>query len=139
MSEGKQLTLRKKGGRRPQISGPQQISGPVPSKQAPNSSGATLAVPKDRSLQPGGTSDLVKRRYSARFNQLPDFSAGAPPVPGLPQVPTQYAASRKRSPGRPGTAGSGKPLRIDVEALRDPNLQPEKCKTHADFRTVSNV
>ncbi|KAL9625150.1 MAG: hypothetical protein Q9160_000551 [Pyrenula sp. 1 TL-2023] len=129
MSDSKGLTLRKKGGRRPQISGPQQISGPVPSKQAPSSSGGTLAVPREKNLQPGGTSDLVKRRYSARFNQLPDFSAGTPPVPGIPQIPNQYAGSRQRSPGRPGTGGSGKPLRFDVEALRDPNLQPEKYVT----------
>lgn len=74
------------------------------------------------------TSDLVKRRYSTRFNNLPaDYDATAPPLPSLPQLPNQYAQSNSRGgqvppPNlRPGGGG----LNVDVKALRDPNLRPE--------------
>ena len=134
--EGRGLTLRKKGNRRPQISAPQQITGPVAAKQGPPAgSGNSLDVPRERAQQQqsAATSDLVKRRYSTRFNQLPDFSAGAPPVPGIPQIPQQYANGRGPSPRRPGTAGSRgpqAPIDVDVNALRDPNLQNEQYVTN---------
>ena len=123
MSEGIGLTLRKKGGRRPPI---QQISGPIPSK-APLSTGRSIAAPRDKNLQSAATSDLVKRRYSTRFNQLPDFT-NAPPVPSLPSHPgAPKRWSRPRSSGRPGTSDSTHPIRLDVAALRDASLQPEQC------------
>lgn len=126
---GKGLTLRKKGGRRPQVSGPKEISGPLPPKQAPNAgSGNSLAVPRDRAQQGGATSDFVKRRYSTRFNQLPDFGAGAPLVPGVPSIPNQYAGSNLPPSGRGTPTGGPQPIRLDIGALRDPNLQAEKCK-----------
>lgn len=126
MSEGRGLTLRKKGTTkgRPKISAP-QISGPVPTQQNPTAGGGSLlAVP---GAQSGATTDLVKRRYSTRFNQLPDFSAGAPPVPGIPQIPQQYGNARGQSPRRPGTAGTSGPVELDLNALKDPNLQTEQC------------
>ena len=127
MSEGKGLTLRKKGARRPQISAPKDFKGPGP-KQAAN--GSSLAPPRERNQQSDTTSDLVKRRYSTRFNQLPDFSAGAPPIPGIPQIAAQYGGSRQRSPaGRPGTSPSPHPLRVDADSLRNPNLEAEKYVT----------
>ena len=124
MSDGIGLTLRKKGRRRPQI---QQISGPIPTKQAPNKAGRSPAVPRENNQQSAATSDLVKRRYSARFNQLPDFT-NAPPVPtlsGQSVVPKRW--SRPQAAGQLATSESPRPLRIDIGALRDPNLQPDQC------------
>ncbi|ERF68955.1 hypothetical protein EPUS_08189 [Endocarpon pusillum Z07020] len=126
MSDGIGLTLRRKGGRRPKV---QEISGPIPSKQAPSTSGRSIAVPREKNQQSAATSDLVKRRYSTRFNQLPDFT-NAPPVPSLPGqpgVPKRW--SRPRSAGRPGTSESAQPIRVDIGALRDSNLQPEQYIT----------
>jgi exocyst complex component 8 len=129
MSEGIGLTLRKKGGRRPPI---QQISGPIPSK-APINTGRSIAAPRDKNQQSAATSDLVKRRYSTRFNQLPDFT-NAPPIPSLPSLPgAPKRWSRPRSSGRPGTSESTHPIRVDVAALKDANLQPEKCELHFWF------
>lgn len=123
MSDGLGLTLRKKNSRRPQV---QQISGPIPSKPSP-STGKSLAAPRERTQQSAATSDLVKRRYSTRFNQLPDFT-NAPPVPALPgQLGAPKRWSRPQSSGRPGTSDSAQPVRVDVGALRDPDLQPEQC------------
>src|SRR6266498_3124012 len=130
----KGLTLRKKGNRRPQqSSAPKEISGPVHlSKDTtkPGSSGSnTLAVPREKNKGGDDTSDFVKRRYSTRFNALPDFSSGAPPVPGIPSIPARYAdqVPRPGSRDRPSTGGS-QPIRVDLHALRDPALQADKCK-----------
>ncbi|KAJ9494617.1 exocyst complex component exo84 [Exophiala xenobiotica] len=123
------LTLRKKRKDRPTISAPQNASGPGitrPSRQQ-NKSGATLDVPRDRSA-PSETSDLVKRRYSTRYNQLPDFSnIGAPPVPTLPSALKRRSGGG--SPRRPGTGSSSRPLLVDSDTLSDPNLQPEPYVT----------
>ncbi|KAK5275380.1 exocyst complex component exo84, partial [Exophiala xenobiotica] len=74
------------------------------------------------------TSDLVKRRYSTRYNQLPDFSnIGAPPVPTLPSALKRRSGGG--SPRRPGTGSSSRPLLVDSDTLSDPNLQPEPYVT----------
>ena len=71
------------------------------------------------------TSDLVKRRYSTRFNNLPtDFDATAPPVPSLPSIPNQYAGSKDRGRGPP--PGKSQGIDVDVKALNDPNLRPDR-------------
>ncbi|KAK3644831.1 exocyst complex component exo84 [Elasticomyces elasticus] len=83
------------------------------------------------------TSDLVKRRYSTRFaGGVPQhgFNDGlAPPVPAIPSLPAQYSQQRRpssdsRSPSRDGCSPSrdGPRLRVDVRALKDPNLQAEQ-------------
>lgn len=128
MSDTRGLTLRKKGGRqRPQISEPKRISA-LGHAQKPSSENANnLAVPRDRNQQGGATSDLVKRRYSTRFNQLPDFSSGAPPIPGIPALPAQYGGSTQPVSGRISPSGGSRLLRVDANALRDPKLQAEKC------------
>ena len=118
MSEGRSLTLRKKGNKRPQISSPQPTNRPTTGKST-----SDLSVTRDRNGQ-SETSDLIKRRYSTRYNQLPDFSQGAPAVPGLPD---QFKrSSRGVSPQRLGSAHSGSPLYVDVDALSDANLQHER-------------
>ena len=124
------LTLRKKGGRKPQISAPQQIVGSSTSTKV--SGGNELTPPRERPEQ-SETSDIVKRRYSTRYNQLPDFSLGAPSVPGLPSHLKR--SSRGGSPTRPARPGPAHAhaLQVDINALADPNLQPERCMNHPLF------
>jgi hypothetical protein len=125
------LTLRKKGGRKPNISAPKQISAPTKA-----SGGKELTVPQQRPGQ-SETSDIVKRRYSTRFNQLPDFSSGAPAVPGLPG--NLKRSSHGGSPSRPARPGSAHAhaLQVDVNALADPSLHPERCTNHPIFLRIS--
>ena len=84
-------------------------------------------------LRPGGaTSDLVKQRYSIRFNQLPAFDSNAPPVPGVPAIPHGFTTYDDRGPSGGEDAavpngGAGQPLRVDPKALKDPNLPVENC------------
>ncbi|KAB8078658.1 hypothetical protein BDV29DRAFT_187788 [Aspergillus leporis] len=130
--ESRGLTLRSKTRRpRPQISAPKPISGPLPpgSKAAdPRTANTQPSGPRERTPQNDATSDLVKRRYSHRFNQAPDFDAGnAPPVPGLPKVPAQYAtlSPPQSTSRRPSTESSGPP-QVDLNALRDPSLPVDR-------------
>ena len=122
--KGKGFSLRqKKPNRHEGVSAPKQTSKPISKANRPNES---IKPPKDVPPQrpkAGGTSDLVKRRYSTRFNQLPDFNnADAPPVPNLP-VPQLHRRSRTPSPTKPQR------VTVDVTALKDPRLQVDKCKT----------
>lgn len=162
--KSKGISLRRKKTSRPTISA-RNISAPrqIPTQQSlsrdrsadsrnpslwetqSNASDATrnLSVP-GREPRPslGGdkTSDLVKRRYSTRFvtgaeqGRWGDASL-VPPVPAMPNLPAQYASSRKsgdehsrnpsrdgRSPERPGTQ-AGSRLRVDARAIKDPKLQ----------------
>lgn len=113
------LTLRSKSRRRPQISAPQPIAGPTPSERRPS------AAPSGS----GATSDLVKRRYSARFNQVPDSALDAPPVPSLPSDLQAYNNQDAPSSNNNALqqAGTGAPLEVDLKALKDPSLPVEKC------------
>lgn len=71
------------------------------------------------------TSDLVKRRYSTRFNNLPaDYDATAPPIPNIPSLPGQFAPQNDRRRGPSPAKGPG--LNVDQKALRDPSLRPEQ-------------
>lgn len=72
------------------------------------------------------TSDLVKRRYSTRFNNLPtDYDPSIPPVP-VPSLPNQYAyapiSDRGRAPPPPASVG----IAVDTKALKDPNLRADQ-------------
>ena len=120
--KGKGFSLRQKKSRRGPISGPKQISGPFNTTQQSQTSKPTRPnVNGDTST--ANTSDLVKRRYSTRFTNLPDFSsANAPPVPSIPTLPSQFA----QSDSRPSTARPGQKITVDVNALKDNNLQVEK-------------
>lgn len=128
---------------RPTISAPRQISDPIPNDgvAVPRSTGGRPGaggLPPPRQRPPpstgGKTGDLVKRRYSTRFNNLPaDFDATKPPVPSMPKFDSKYVqpASRARPPpsrdGPPplGAPRSGPPT-IDPKALRDPRLVPDQ-------------
>ena len=72
------------------------------------------------------TSDLVKKRYSIRYNQVPDINQGAPPLPAIPPNSQLYGQPDGTN-GNGGSQGQG----LDLRALRDPNLQADQCKTSA--------
>ncbi|KAG9640909.1 putative exocyst complex component Exo84, partial [Aureobasidium melanogenum] len=133
---------KKKTTKRPQISAPRQIvptqqNDSTPSLQPPplqhsqssdtaprnnsQTSQTSLAVPRPRpSLGgPDRTADLVKRRYSTRFANYPQDAERAPSVPN---IPAHLAQSRpNRSPDR-----RSERIRVDINALRDPDLQPDQ-------------
>lgn len=80
-----------------------------------------MSCPQANSLQ---TSDLVKRRYSTRFNNLPNnFDATAPPVPSVPSLPANSFGPNERRP--PPSRGGAAPT-VDINALRDPNMVPDQ-------------
>ena len=111
----KGLTLRSKGSRRrPKISAPQPI-------QDHNSSAKQAAAGKQ-----GATSDLVKRRYSAKFNQVPGLDANAPPIPSLPTVSEDYLKTPSAS-DKDLSTGAPQPIRVDIGTLKNPNLHVDKC------------
>ncbi|KAL9599479.1 MAG: hypothetical protein Q9219_003818 [cf. Caloplaca sp. 3 TL-2023] len=120
----------KKSSRVPEISAPKQLTTPsntVPTASRgppPRVNGLSEKLPNANRERPGkqggNTADLVKRRYSTRFAQLPGFSnADAPPLPNghLPhQQPKLNQAPSKQIES----------VNVDVAALKDPNLDPEK-------------
>ncbi|KAF2197175.1 hypothetical protein GQ43DRAFT_425113 [Delitschia confertaspora ATCC 74209] len=141
---GKGISLRKKRTVRnklstKEISAPKQISAPMPAGLAattqssagrrPDESNGTrrLDVPRERPQLAGKTADLVKRRYSQKITQLPtDFLSGAPPLPDMPQIPSEYRQVPPSRDGRPPGSSDGRALKVDMNALRDPNLRPEQ-------------
>ncbi|KAK4187105.1 putative exocyst complex component EXO84 [Podospora australis] len=142
MSESK-ISLRK-GGKRKNTAAAIKISGPILQQQDDASSQRSMGrsipteeAPRARPRPPppssGKTSDLVKRRYSTRFNNLPnDFDPTANPMPSLPSL-DQYVQSqaqdRRAPPSRGGESGrrvGGAAPEIDVRALRDPKLVAEQ-------------
>lgn len=132
--EGRGLTLRSKSRRpRPQISAPKPIADPAPANSSKSAqkgpgNGAVSAPSRERAAQSEATSDLVKRRYSTRFNQVPDFDASAPPVPGLPPGAAKYGAlAPPATKARPSTDKSGPPV-VDLDVLRDPSLPVDRCE-----------
>lgn len=132
--EGRGLTLRSKSRRqRPQISAPKPISGPLPpNTRAPDAPQGSVPAGRERAPQSEATSDLVKRRYSTRFNAAPDFDASAPPVPALPtQAPGGYGGlgAPAAVPRQPAPAdGASTSPKVDLNALRDPSLPVERCR-----------
>ncbi|CAG8903279.1 unnamed protein product [Penicillium egyptiacum] len=128
--EGRGLTLRSKSRRqRPQISAPKPISGPLPPNTRSPESGPSAIPTRERAPQNDATSDLVKRRYSTRFNSAPEFDSKAPPVPALPtQVPggrgglVPGAIPRIPSPADPNSPAP----KVDLNALRDPSLPVDR-------------
>ncbi|EQL31637.1 exocyst complex component exo84 [Blastomyces dermatitidis] len=142
--DGRGLTLRSKGSRRPQISAPQPISDPrstaSSSNRPPPAAIAAVSIPSTasgksgvadssppRKTQPSGaTSDLVKRRYSSRYNQQLNFD-----IPNVPSLPSGVDAfrSQKASAAGIGPEASGQPLRVELSALKNPSLPVEKYVT----------
>ena len=121
--KGKAFSLRQKKSR--QVV-PKQISAPI--RTIPQASQAPTRPNVNGKVETStaNTSDLVKRRYSTRFTNLPDFgSADVPPVPSIPTLPAQFAQSESR----PSTAQTNQQLQPDADALKDPNLQIESYST----------
>ena len=145
---GKGISLRKKRtdkrpkGGAPTISAPRQISAPMPTGLAAatlsssgrpsnesSRSGKKLDAPRERPQRADKTADLVKRRYSQKITTLPsDFGNGGP-MPDMPQIPSQYRDKSQTRDARPPGGSDGRALRVDMNALRDPNLRAEQCET----------
>ncbi|KAG8527529.1 uncharacterized protein KY384_007681 [Bacidia gigantensis] len=122
--KNKGFSLRQKKSKRIPISGPKPISGPISQTKPPTLNGSTRTNTTGRT-DTANTADIVKRRYSTRFNQLPDFNtANAPPVPSLSQ-----GYSKPSSHGQQ-QAGQGLKIPLDVNALKDPAFQTEKYSTN---------
>lgn len=131
--KSKGISLRKKRTVKPKISAPKQISGPLPpgltgnapSRAGPGGGPPNAPIPRERPRDGNKTAELVKRRYSTKLGSdwPTDFSAGAPPVPSLPPIPSQFAV-------KPPSRNEQLPvlrLKFDPNALADPNLRPEQC------------
>ncbi|RFU30186.1 hypothetical protein B7463_g6183, partial [Scytalidium lignicola] len=133
MSEqsGRGISLRtKRKGGRPTISAPKQISAPISQSGAEPVIAATSKLPAalQRPQAGGKTSDLVKRRYSTRFNNPPPgFGPSNPSIPSVPSLPTQYATSNNRDRGPSPARGPG--LTVDLATLRNPNFRPDQYVT----------
>lgn len=121
--KGKGFSLRQKKSRRPPTSNaPKQISSPILTTSQPAASKEPTRPNINGDVSTANTSDLVKRRYSTRFTHLPDFSnTNVPPVPPIPTLPPQFA----QSDTRPSTARQGQKVLLDVNVLKDTNLQVE--------------
>ncbi|KAK2008476.1 hypothetical protein LZ32DRAFT_662045 [Colletotrichum eremochloae] len=126
---------------RPQISAPRQISEPIlqdgsgpvrlPESRPAADAGPPPVQPRLRPPpQAGGgkTSDLVKRRYSTRFNNLPnDFDVNNPPVPAMPSLDKYESRQRRAARPPPSRGGDSAPAPVvDIKALRDPGLAPDQ-------------
>ncbi|RDA90458.1 hypothetical protein CP533_3934 [Ophiocordyceps camponoti-saundersi (nom. inval.)] len=111
---------------RPTISAPRQISSPLsqdggglkPGESAPR------ARLRPAPMAGGKTSNLVKQRYSTRFNNPPaGLDTGMPPpMPALPSnMDRRGGMSTTMTAPRIGAA----PV-VDIKALRDPKLVPDQ-------------
>lgn len=125
--KGKSFSLRQRKSKRVPISAPKQISAPINTTQQPAAPRAPPARPNVNGrtdTATGNTSDLVKRRYSTRFTQLPDFSnANAESIPSVPTLPNGYG---QPSSDRPTTATQSHKIAVDINVLKDSDLQVEK-------------
>ena len=137
----KRSEKRPKPGKNKEISAPRQISAPMPtgissatisSSARPsidsNRSGPRPDASRERPQRPDKTADLVKRRYSQKLQLPTDFGNGE--LGQLPQIPSQYRdVPPSRDGRRPSAApdAGGQMIRVDMNALRDPNLRPEQC------------
>ena len=140
--KNKGFSLRQKKSKRIPISGPKPISGPI--NQVKEQASRSQARPNvNGRLDVGNTADLVKRRYSTRFNQPLDFSnTNGPPVPSVPSIPNGYPQSGSKIHAGPS---HGSKIPVDLNILKDPNLHPEKYSTglladasDKDFRDFQN-
>ncbi|KAI9724036.1 MAG: hypothetical protein M1812_000754 [Candelaria pacifica] len=120
--KGKGISLRRKRTKRPPISAPRPVA--PASQAAPRNAAGNppLDTPRERPQLGGQTSDFVKRRYSTRFTNLPqDYRAGAPSVPN---IPNKFAGHQPL--GHEGQPGHSDEISVDLNALRDPHLEPEQ-------------
>ena len=132
MSDLKGFSLRKKGGRRVGPKDSARDAPPLPddrSRHALREKGGTtgnstdLRVASRSRTRPGGaTSDIVKKRYSVRYAQVPDFGqSDAPRMPGVPNIPQAYAQHVEREPSPEQRSRAA-----DMGVLQDPSMQTEE-------------
>ena len=126
--KGKGFSLRQKKSRQ---AAPKQISGPIQTISQASRGPTRPNVNGKVETSTANTSDLVKRRYSTRFTNLPDFSnADAPPVPSLPALPAQFAQSNSR----PSSARQNQHLHHLTKGMRPPTrLQLKKSDELTSF------
>lgn len=147
--KGKGVSLRQKRTGKLKISAPTLISAPasatassvdLPSRPSTrgtaNSPAPSLATPRprDRSRE-DKTADLVKRRYSTRFNNPPDLSGDPDATPTLPSIPSRFAV---QPPSRGSDVSTGRAPKLDPKVLKDPNFKAEDC-TYPTFALIFNT
>ncbi|KAL5594378.1 hypothetical protein BROUX41_001313 [Berkeleyomyces rouxiae] len=94
--------------------------------------GAVVPEARRRMAPPAGdkTSDLVKRRYSTRFNNTntPDWEAGAPsmmpPMPSIPSMPSMPGPGQQPYENRPRSRSRGDDQAAAVGGPRDRERRP---------------
>ncbi|KAM0342842.1 hypothetical protein ACHAPU_009206 [Fusarium lateritium] len=140
MEDRNKISLRSgKRKKRPIISAPRQISGPIAQDDserpplpgaftAPGDPGDARPRPRPPPTAGGKTSDLVKRRYSTRFNHPTAGPNGAaPPMPQMPSLgnyePRDHNAAIRKPPSR---SGPGATPVVDIKGLLDPKLKPDR-------------
>ena len=131
--KSKGFSLRSKKSRREGIRDPRDLGtrpdrGQYPSKSSsqgrPSNDGdSTDSRVRPRPKPSDTTSNLVKKRYSIRYNQIPDINLSAPPLPAAPPNQQFYDQQDVRN-GNGAPQGQG----LDLRALRDPNLQADQCR-----------
>ncbi|KAL9046974.1 MAG: hypothetical protein Q9214_000336, partial [Letrouitia sp. 1 TL-2023] len=131
---GFSLRQKKSSAKHPPISAPRQISNQSNSTSLSSTNNATRThggpekthnPNKQRSGRHGGNAtDLVKRRYSTRFAQLPDFNkADAPPIPNGANLANQQTKQDYL------VAAPARSINVDATAFKDPNLEIENYST----------
>ncbi|PHH73102.1 hypothetical protein CDD80_4032 [Ophiocordyceps camponoti-rufipedis] len=122
---------------RPTISAPRQISSPIAHDGGPKAV-ESASRPRLRPAPMAGgkvtgrlTSNLVKQRYSTRFNNPPvGLDVGMPPP--MPTLPTNFDRRAGMRPAKTQAAmpvaprGPGAAPVLDVKALRDSKLVPDQ-------------
>ncbi|KAJ9644648.1 exocyst complex component exo84 [Coniosporium tulheliwenetii] len=122
--KSKGISLRKKKSVRPKISAPQPISAPLPT----GISAPSISEERSRPSESSSRLDVPRE-------------PGAPPVPSVPAIPGQFQTPPASRDGKPAASG-GQRIKVDAQALRDPNLQPEQyvasLLTDADEQDIRN-
>ena len=131
VEKNKGFSLRKnKASRKKGVNAAKEISSPLGGRSeiaaqayVPGVIGSSKAAPFQRQNTAGATSDIVKKRYSVRYNQAPDFNSidAPPPVPSLPSTAQKHAK-------QPSGGGPTQEQRVELRALKDPSLEAEACR-----------
>ena len=132
--EGKNFSLRHKKSKRVPISAPRPIPASVQTVEdpqpAPSKAPSRPRVNGRADTRGANTADLVKRRYSTRFNQPLDFgNANAPPIPSIPAIPSLGYSSQPLP--RTGPVEKSHKVAVDTNVLKESSLQTEKYATDA--------
>ncbi|KAF2672139.1 hypothetical protein BT63DRAFT_438002 [Microthyrium microscopicum] len=86
--------------------------------------------PRARPRNTDQTADLVKRRYSTRFQPQQDLGDAAPPVPSMPSMPKRYAQPLQEE------TSEGRVITVDPTVLQDGKYDPDRYVT-AELRDAT--